>query len=41
MDGARRAAAELLAHAESSLDGLGPRADGLRELARMIVRRRG
>jgi geranylgeranyl diphosphate synthase, type II len=41
IEGARRAAEELLAQAEASLDGLGPRADGLRELARMIVRRRG
>jgi geranylgeranyl diphosphate synthase type II len=41
VEGARRAAEQLLAQAESALHGLGPRADGLRELARMIVRRRG
>jgi len=40
MDGARRIAADLLAEAESALEHMGPRAELLRELAHMIVRRR-
>jgi geranylgeranyl diphosphate synthase type II len=40
MEGARRIAADLLARAESALEPMGPRAEPLRELARLIVRRR-
>jgi geranylgeranyl diphosphate synthase type II len=39
VEGARRVAADLLAQAEAALDSLGPRAEALRELARLIVRR--
>jgi geranylgeranyl diphosphate synthase type II len=41
MAGARRIADDLLGQAEEALGGLGPRAELLGELARMIVRRRG
>jgi geranylgeranyl diphosphate synthase type II len=41
MDGARRMAEDLRAQAEAALEHMGPRAELLRELARMIVRRRG
>jgi geranylgeranyl pyrophosphate synthase len=40
MEAARRMATDLLAQAEDALADMGPRADLLRELARMIVRRR-
>jgi geranylgeranyl diphosphate synthase type II len=40
MEAARRMATDLLAQAEDALAEMGPRADLLRELARMIVRRR-
>jgi geranylgeranyl diphosphate synthase type II len=41
MDGARRMAEDLRAQAEAALEHMGPRVELLRELARMIVRRRG
>jgi geranylgeranyl diphosphate synthase type II len=41
MDGARRMAEDLRAQAEAALEHMGPRAELLRELSRMIVRRRG
>jgi geranylgeranyl diphosphate synthase type II len=40
MEAARQMAADLLAEAETALADMGPRAELLRELARMIVRRR-
>ena len=40
MEAARRMATDLLAQAEDALADMGPRAELLRELARMIVRRR-
>jgi geranylgeranyl diphosphate synthase type II len=40
MEGARRMAAELLAQAEAALEHMGPRAELLRALARLIVQRR-
>ena len=39
LDGARRRAEELLAEALEALDGLGERAEPLRELVRYAVRR--